>query len=370
MRIRGIETIEVTLPYKRKHILSTGALQGAHSLFVRVNTDAGVEGIGEASMPGGPVWSEEFVGSVRAVCRDYLAPAIHGLDPCRPALVGDAMREAVRGNPFARAAVEMACFDIAGQAASVPVAQLLGGRRRESVPMVWSLAAGAADADIEEAERMHERLGITRFKIKVGHADPAVDLARVTAIAARLADRFELRLDANQAWDRGTAMRLIPRFAELGISVLEQPLPRRDLAGMARLVNMGALPIMADESAMDAHDVAEIIRQGAADLIALKLAKAGGILPTLQSALVAHAAHVPYYMGCMMDTGVGTAAYLQTAALLPDMRHGAALPGPLLLADDLIEEPLVYANGHIQIPMAPGLGVRLDRDALARYAVA
>src|SRR5262249_37296009 len=153
-------------------------------------------------------------------------------------------------------------------------------------------------------------------------------------------------LDANQAWDRGTAMRLIPRFAELGISVLEQPLPRWDLAGMARLVNMGTLPIMADESAMEAHDVAESSRQGAAAHIALKLAKAGGILPTLQSALVAHAAHLPYYMGCMMDTGVGTAAHLQTAALLPDMRHGAALPGPLLIADDLIEEPLVYADGH------------------------
>lgn len=368
MKITGIETVAVAIPYRRNHTLSTGALHGAHSLLLRLRTDAGIEGLGEASIPGGPGWSEEFVGSVKAVCEQYLAPAVIGLDPRQPTKVGDAMRAAVRGNAFARAAIEMACFDVAGKSLSVPAAQLLGGARRDRIPMVWSLAAGRAEAEIDEAEAMFDRFGISTFKVKVGHGSPQSDLVRVKAITSRLAGRFEIRLDANQGWDEVTAQRLIPQLADIGVSLLEQPLPRWNLKGMARLTSMRLLPIMADESAMEPHDVANVIREEAASMLALKLAKAGGMLPTLQSALIADAYGLPYYLGCMMDTGLGIAAYLQTAAALPDMRHGAALPGPLLMADDILEEPVRYADGHVHVPAGAGLGIAVNWQKVQSYA--
>ncbi|PMS31221.1 muconate cycloisomerase [Trinickia symbiotica] len=360
MKIAAIETFEIRIPYRRNHTLSSGPLYGAHSVIVRLQTDEGLIGAGEASIPGGPVWSEESVSSVRAVIEEYLAAAVIGRDPLQCSDIAAVMSKAVRGNPFARAAIEMACFDVAGQALGVPVAQLVGGRRRSSVPMVWSLASGVVEQEIEEAQGVNQRFGISRFKVKVGHVDAAADLERVRTLMRNVPENFQIRLDANQGWNEMTANWALPRLQDLGVTILEQPLPKGDLAGMARLKQQGRVAIMADESAMNANDVINIIRNASADMIALKLAKAGGILGTLQSASVADAAGLPYYMGCMMDTGLGTAAYLQTASALKDMSYGAALPGPLMMSSDVLSTEIVYRDGNIEVPAGPGLGVEVD----------
>ncbi|MDH6152589.1 MULTISPECIES: muconate/chloromuconate family cycloisomerase [Paraburkholderia] len=364
MKIAAVETFEIRIPYRRNHTLSSGPLYGAHSVIVRLQTDEGLVGAGEASIPGGPVWSEESVSSARAVIEEYLAPAILGRDPLQCSDVAAVMSKTVRGNPFARAAIEMACFDVAGQALGVPVAQLVGGRRRSSVPMVWSLASGVVEQEIEEARDVNERFGISRFKVKVGHLEAAADIQRVRTLVSNVPEDFQIRLDANQGWNEMTANWALPRLQDLGITVLEQPLPKWDLAGMARLKKQSRVAIMADESAMNANDVLNIIRSASADMIALKLAKAGGILATLQSATVADAAGLSYYMGCMMDTGLGTAAYLQTASALKDMSYGAALPGPLMMSSDILSTEIVYRDGNIEVPAGPGLGVAVDWDAV------
>jgi muconate/chloromuconate cycloisomerase len=344
-------------------------LYGAHSIIIRIRTDDGLIGAGEASIPGGPVWSEESASSVRSVIEEYLAPAIIGRDPSNCSQIAAIMQRAVRGNPFARAAVEMACFDIAGQALGVGAAQLIGGQQRQRVPMVWSLASGVVDQETEEALDVNQRLGISLFKVKVGYASPAADLERVNRLVRNLPDEYQIRLDANQGWNEITASWMLPRLRDLGITVLEQPLPRWDLAGMSRLKLQAQIAIMADESATNANDVMNVIRSASADMIALKLAKAGGILGTLQSALVADAAGLSYYMGCMMDTGLGTSAYLQTASALKDMSYGAALPGPLMLSTDILATPIEYQNGCVEVPAGAGLGVTVDWNMVERISI-
>jgi muconate/chloromuconate cycloisomerase len=368
MKITAIETFEIKIPYRRNHTLSSGPLYGAHSVIVRIRTDEGLDGAGEASIPGGPVWSEESASSVRSVVEDYLGPAIIGLDPRNCSEVAAVMQKRVKGNPFARAALEMACFDLAGQALGVGAAQLIGGGMRQSVPMVWSIASGIVEQEIDEARDVHERFGIALFKVKAGHNEPEVDLKRIESLVQSISSEFKVRLDANQGWDEMTAARMLPRLRDLGITVLEQPLPRWDLAGMARLKQQAQVAIMADESAMNANDVMNIIRSASADMIALKLAKSGGILATLQSAMVADAAGLSYYMGCMMDTGLGTSAYLQTASALKDMTYGACLPGPLMLAHDILKAPIGYKNGTIEVPTGIGLGAEVDWDAVERLS--
>ncbi|MDW9893100.1 hypothetical protein GOC28_28025 [Sinorhizobium meliloti] len=365
MKITAIDLFEIRIPYRRNHTLSSGPLHGANSVVVRISTDEGLIGAGEASIPGGPGWSEESASSVRMVIQEYLAPALMGRDPRNCSEIAVSMQRAVRGNPFARAALEMACFDIAGQAFDVPAAQLMGGRQRQSVPMVWSLASGNVDQEIEEAQKVNEQYGFTLFKVKVGYAKPLVDLSRVEGLTRGLPDDFEIRLDANQGWNEMTAAWMLPRLRDIGITVLEQPIPRWDLEGMSRLKRLGHVAIMADEAAMNSNDVINIIRSASADMIALKVAKAGGMLGTLQSAFIADAAGLPYYMGCMMDTGLGTSAYLQTASALRDMSYGAALPGPLMLSEDILTNPITYSDGCVHVPLGPGLGACVDWEKVA-----
>ncbi|EPX75867.1 muconate/chloromuconate family cycloisomerase [Salipiger mucosus] len=368
MKIEAITVRSVRVPYRRNHTLSFGPQSYASSTIVTLHTDAGIDGYGEANVLGGPFWSYESTASIEAICTHYLAPAITGMDPRSPALVGDVMRRAVNGNPFARAAVEMACFDIAGKAAGVPVNRLLGGARRDSVDMIWSLADGDPQKEVDEAIDIHETHGIGIFKVKTGHKPPEEDLARLKILSDALGDRFQLRPDANQGWDEMTCMRMMPALRDMGIYLLEQPVPRDNLAGMTRLRAMGILPIMADEAAMSPEDVSNIIRVGGADIFALKVAKAGGILPTLQSAQIAAAAGLQCYMGCMMETGLGVSAYLHACAAAPDMRYGAALPGPLLMTTSILKDEITYRDGKVLVPDGPGLGVTPDWDVIGDLA--
>ncbi|MEX3963675.1 enolase C-terminal domain-like protein [Paraburkholderia sp. EG286B] len=368
MKIVSIDCFEIRIPYRRKLTAGSGLPHGAHSVIVKVQTDYGIVGAGEASMPGGPVWSGESAMTVLSIIKEYLAPVLIGRDPCRISEIAATMRRAVRGNPFAKAAIEMACFDILGNALGVGAAQLIGGQHRDKVPMVWSLDSGVVEQEIEEVLDVNERLGVRLFKVKVGAACPAVDLERVARLVRNVSPAFEFRLDANQRWNEMTAAWMLPRLRELGITALEQPLPSWDLAGMARLRHQAQLAIVANDSAMNANEVMNVILSAAADMIALKVAKSGGILGTLQSAQVADAAGLSCYLDCMTETGLGTAAYLQTACALKDMRHGAALPGPLMLSEDIIKSPIEYRDGYVELPTGDGLGVQVDWHVVERLS--
>jgi muconate/chloromuconate cycloisomerase len=368
MKITHLETVLTRIPFQRPHTLSFGPAGSADLVFVRVGTDEGVEGAGEAAILSGPYWSEESAESVQAACERYLAPVVKGLDPLSPGAVGEAMAKAVKGNPFARAAIEMACFDIAGQALGVPAYRLLGGLRRDRVPLSWSLATGDAGAEMAEAEAMYERYGISLFKIKVGHLPPAQDLARVKELGRALGGRFRLRVDANQGWDEITALRALPALVEAGVELLEQPVPKWNLTGMARIRRAGLIPVMADESAGAPEDVLSLLRAEAADILSLKVTKAGGLLPTCHVGAIAAAAGIPCYMGCMIETGVGTAAYLQAAAALPDLSYGCELFGPLLLQGDVVQKPVAFVDGYVLVPQGPGLGIKVDWTAVRQFA--
>jgi len=368
LAIASIRSTIVDVPTVRRHELSSLSVTAQSYVIVELRLANGVEGIGEAATLGGPRWSEESVESIKATIDAYLAPAIIGAPANRFEAVRMRMDEAAKRNNAAKAAIESALFDAVGKTLGVPAVQLLGGAVRESVPVLWTLASGDPAQEIEEAEKKLAACLHDTFKVKIGAQSPEADVARVRRLAGALAGRASLIVDANQAWDETTALRCLPVLAELGLRLVEQPLPAWNLAGMARLRARSTVPLMADESVFSTHDMLDVARAGAADVVSLKLVKHGGLLATRDVAAVAEAAGIGLYGGCLLESSIGAAAHLQVFAGLRELAWGCEHFGPQILVDDLVEEPLRFADFRIHLPAGPGLGVTLDQDKLRRYA--
>ena len=241
------------------------------------------------------------------------------------------MDEAAKRNNAAKGAIDSALFDAVGKTLGVPAVQMLGGVVRESVPVLWTLASGDPDQEIEEAEKkLAARLHDT-FKVKIGAQPPEADIARLRRLAGALEGRASLIVDANQAWDEITALRCLPVLAELGVRLVEQPLPAWNLAGMARLRARSTVPLMADECVFSAHEMLDVARAGAADVVSLKLVKHGGLLATRKVAAVAEAAGIGLYGGCLLESSIGAAAHLQVFAGLRELAWGCEHFGPQIL---------------------------------------
>jgi muconate cycloisomerase len=368
LAIHSIVSHVVDVPTVRRHKLSSLAVTAQSYVIVQVRLANGVVGIGEAARLGGPRWSEESVESIKAAIDTYLAPALIGARADRLEVAGVRMDEAAKRNNAAKAALETALVDAVGRTLGLPATALLGGAVRESFPVLWTLASGDPAQEIEEAEhKLAARLHDT-FKVKIGAQDPAADLARLRRLAAALEGRAKLIVDANQAWDETVAARCLPRLGELGISLVEQPLPAWNVAGMARVRARSLVPLMADECVFTTHDMLAVAQAAAADVVSLKLVKHGGLLGTRKVAAVAEAAGIGLYGGCLLESSIGAAAHLQVFATLRELGWGCEHFGPQILTDDLVTEPLRFADFQVHLPSGPGIGVELDQDKLRHYA--
>jgi muconate cycloisomerase len=239
---------------------------------------------------------------------------------------------------------------------------------RERVPVLWTLASGDPGQEIEEAERkLSARLHNT-FKIKVGAQSSEADLARLARLSKALADRATLIVDANQAWDETVAARWLPKLGDLGIKLVEQPVPAWNIPGLARLRSRSPVPLMADECVFSAHDMLTVASAAAADVVSLKLVKHGSLLNTRKVAAVAEAAGISLYGGCLLESSIGAAAHLHVFASLRELAWGCEHFGPQIITDDLVTRPLRFEDFHVHLPTGPGIGVVLDEGKFRRYS--
>nr|WP_294524348.1 muconate cycloisomerase family protein [uncultured Rhodopila sp.] len=368
LTISEIKSTIVDVPTVRKHKLSSLSVTAQSYVIVELRLGNGVIGIGEAATLGGPRWSEECVEGIKATIDTYLAPALIGAAAERFEAARARMDEAAKRNNAAKGAIESALFDAVGKTLGVPAVQLLGGVVRDSVPVLWTLASGDPGQEIEEAERKIAARLHNIFKVKIGAKTPEADMARMRQLAGALEGRATLIVDANQAWDETTALRCLPILAEIGVTLVEQPLPAWNIPGMARLRTRSAVPLMADECVFSSHDMLDVARAGAADVVSLKLVKHGGLLATRDVAAVARAAGIGLYGGCLLESSIGAAAHLHVFAGLRDLTWGCEHFGPQILTGDLVTEPLRFEDFQIHLPIGPGLGITLDPDQLRRYA--
>jgi muconate cycloisomerase len=369
LAIAGLRSTIVDIPTVRRHQLSQTSVTVQSYVIVQVQLANGAEGFGEAATLGGPRWSEESVEAIKANIDAYLGPTIVGLGADRFEAISVSLDQAAKRNNAAKAAIETALFDAVGKSLGVPAAALLGGTVHDSFPVLWTLASGDPEQEIEEAERkLVARLHRT-FKVKIGALAPQADMARLRMLTRALEGRAELIVDANQAWDETIAARCLPQLAEMGVALVEQPVPAWNLEAMARLrARPGTPPLLADECVFDVHDMLAVARASATDAVSLKLVKHAGLLGVRKVAAVAEAAGIGLYGGGLLESSIGAAAHLHAFAGLRELAWGCEHFGPQILVDDLVTEPLRFADFHLYLPTGPGLGVTIDPDKLRHYA--
>lgn len=367
-RVRAVSSWIVEAPTRRKHKLSNTSISYQGYVFVRVTLENGVDGFGEASTLGGPRWAEESVEAIKANIDTYLAPALIGKPAALLEAAAGEMAKACKRNNAAKSALDMALLDATGKTLGVPAHVLLGGARRTSFSAIWALASGDAAQEVEEAQGMIEKGWFNRFKIKLGFADPKTDLDRLAALQKALPTGTDIIADVNQGWSEADFIRYLPRLADLGVSLVEQPLPSGQMAAMARISARSPIPIMMDEGVFTLEEALDGCARAAGSVLSLKLCKHGGVHQLKQVAGIAQAAGVQLYGGCLLESSVGAAAHLHAFATLPALEWGTEHFGPKILIEDLCRDGLTYENFEVHLPKGPGLGVTPDLDLIEKYA--
>ncbi|MFZ5706095.1 MAG: muconate cycloisomerase family protein [Pseudomonadota bacterium] len=366
-QIDKIDTWIVDIPTIRPHVLSVTAISKQVMVIVRVHCSDGVIGMGEGSTIGGLSYGDESPEGIKLAIDTYMAPLVLGTKAENTASLMALVTRHVVGNHFAKNALETALLDADARRCGLPLSELLGGRLRDRLPVLWTLASGDTARDIAEAEAMIDAGRHDVFKLKIGKRSLADDVAHVAAIKRALGERASVRVDVNQAWDEQTARRGADMLADAGVDLIEQPLPRADREGMRRLTEGSTIAIMADEALRGPHDALDFARSRSADAFSIKPPQAGGLFAAGKVAAIADAAHIGVYGGTMLEGSVGTIACAQLYATFARLDWGTELFGPLLQTEEILTEPLAYRDCGLVLPTGPGLGVSLDMDKVVRF---
>ena len=373
MKITAVHVDTLELPRDGPFVIASSALASNPCDLVRVETDEGLTGFGEAC----PAY--EFTGdtlwSVQDVIGEYLGPSVIGRDPFDiEAIVRRWERELFTvDNQAAQAALEMALWDLQGKALGQPLCDLLGGRTRDGLVEEVTWGWDAPDALAEKTRRMRAE-GVTAFKVKAGDA-PERDEQRVAAVREAAGPDARITVDVNQGWwDARTAIRGIRLLEPYDIAFVEQPVRMDDLEAARFVRERVDVPIALDESVRGPREALACVKAGACDVFVIKLVKTGGILNALKVNAIAEAAGIPVTMGNMGESSLGLAAHLHASIALANVDHWDAdlpwRPGGLLrdIGSGLTGE-LRDDVSTMLVPEGPGLGIVLDEEAIAAQRV-
>jgi len=365
LKICKIEIFPLFIPFRRPHKISLGRTQGKEILAVQVKTNNGIIGIGEAIAH--PAFSGETLEGLRGAV-NYLKECIIGENALHLNKINTLMDKRLYGNYGAKAAIEMALFDITGKHFQVPLYDLLGGRVREKLPLSRSVSQSDIEKDVDEVREFITE-GYRIIKVKVGILSIKQDIERIETIRETVGPEVSLRADANQGWSVPDALKFIHEAEESKLDFIEQPIPKWNLDGLAYLRSKSPIPIMADEAATTEHDVLEIVKRRAADYISIKVIKCGGIMRARRIVSIADSAGIQCYLGSQIETSVGTSAGLHLALATNSFTHGGEIYGPRFFVEDIAKKPMRIEDGCIYPTNEPGLGVELDQDKVKELEI-
>jgi muconate cycloisomerase len=384
MRITEIETFSVALPTRREHRWTTSLTEIGRPILVRVGTDEGLVGLGEA--PVTPEWGGDYGRyygetpvTAAHLIETLLGPALLGMSPFDIGAIHDRMAQIVKGHMYAKAAIDIACYDLMGKATGLPAHAFLGGRRRDTIEIAHSFGLNLSPEEAaEEAQQVLED-GVRNFKVKIG-TDGERNRRVVGTLRSIGKDEVDIHVDANTAWpDAKTALHEIRRLEEYDILWVEQPCDSAEQ--LAQVTARTDVKVMADESSWTARDVYDLSRVDAVDLISIYTTKAGGLYPSLAVATLCETTGRMANLNGSLETGIGNAANLHVAAAaamttLPCVLTINAPRGAeqtkvagRYYTDDIITEPYDFVDGRLVVPTGPGLGVELDEAKVSEYLV-
>jgi o-succinylbenzoate synthase len=355
MKITGIRLGRVRVPLRTPFKTALRTVEAIDDIVVMIHTDTGHVGWGEAP-PTAVITGDTHETITRAITVS-IAPRLIGADIAELDQLTAAVQRALERNTSAKAAVEIALYDLHGQMKGSPLYQLLGG----GTPRVYTditISVDSVDKMVADTLSAIGR-GFRSLKVKVGK-DIDMDIERVKAIHTAVAGRASIRLDANQGWTPEQAVRALHvlESAGIGLDLVEQPVKAGDLDGLEYVTSRVATPVMADESAFSVDDVAEIIRRRAADIVNIKLMKSGGISSALRIADLCAGHGMQCMMGSMLETSISVAAAAHVAVARAGVITRVDLDGPQLGAFIPTEGGARFDGPEITLPDAPGLGIR------------
>ena len=357
MKITDIRLGRLSVPLKQPFKTALRRVDSVEDVIVKIETDSGHVGYGEAPPTG--VITGDTTGAILGAVEEHIRKRLIGLDLENFEEVLLTLDKSLVHNSSAKAAVDIALFDLYGQMFKAPVYKLLGGFRSEIITDIT--------ISVDEPQKMASdsieavQLGYRTLKIKVG-VDAAQDLRRMKAIREAVGYGVQLRIDANQGWKPKEAVRTLNAMQDTGLQIefVEQPVAADDIEGLKFVTDQVSIPVMADESVFSPEDALTILQKRAADLINIKLMKCGGIHQALKICAMAEIYDVECMIGCMLEAKVSVTAAVHLACAKAIITK-IDLDGPLLCREDPVEGGAIFEHSRISLPDTPGLGfTRID----------
>ncbi len=354
MKITNVRLGLISVPLRTPFKTALRSVNSVEDVIVEIHTDTGAVGYGEAP-PTGAI-TGDTTGAIIGAIQDHISRVIIGREVDDFESLLQSVQKAVVHNSSAKAAVDMALWDLYGQLYTIPVYKLLGGDRTEIVTDI-TISVNDPQTMAEDACKAVAR-GYDCLKMKVG-IDPALDVARLSAVRQAVGKDVIIRIDANQAWQPKQAVKLLNQMQEQGLDIelVEQPVKARDLDGLKYVTERSYVPVLADESVFSPEDAMTIMKMGAADLINIKLMKCGGIYNALKIASAAEVFGVECMIGCMLEAKISVNAAVHLASAKRIITK-VDLDGPVLCSEDPILGGAVFNEKNISVCSAPGLGIQ------------
>jgi muconate cycloisomerase len=366
MKIFAIETYRLVLPVREIYGGAAGFLEDCRSLIVRVETESGLEGWGEATQ-GRPGNTYETLETMEIMAQKYFAPALIGMDLEETGVVVGTLQGIRHGHPITKAAIEIAIFDVLGKLYRLPLCCLLGGPYRREIELVGGLGMDLGPEAIGVRARQLAEDGFRKFKIKIGQQDHRKDIERVRAVRQALGDDASIRVDGNAAYSFIDARAVLNELSQFDISDAEQPLQRGDLKSLAELRRAVGVPIAAQESVSSADDALAVLEAQAADLLKIKLTHIGGFERAREVAAVVGAKGMPVVIGQgSACTTILSAAEMHLHCALKNAQTGGEMTGFLRLGEQDTFSSIPVRGGKAFPPMTAGHGIEVDKPKLQR----
>lgn len=353
LKITSIDIYKADIEFKEPFRIAIMELTSARSLFIKINIDEGLYGLGEAN----PTWGiTGETQSINLAGASELAKLLLNKDPLN---IEERMREIDKflvHNSTLRSAFDMALYDILGKAAGLPLYAVLSGGKRS---FFTDNTIGIADADYMAKKAVdYKNQGFKAIKVKLGTTEKE-DIERIKKIRKAIGDDLPIRIDANQGWDYKTAVNILQALESMGIEYCEQPIACWDYENMRRIRGHTSIAIMADESLFDHHDAFKLASMGCCDYFNIKLAKSGGIHTALKINAIAESVGIRCMVGCMTETRLGLTAAAHLVSARSNIKY-ADLDGYLMLKEDPVIGGAQYNVGEINLLDTPGHGADID----------
>ena len=353
MKIARVEAWPVTMRLAEPYTITYESVDTVDNVFVQLVTDGGIVGFGCAA-PAESV-TNETADSVLNTFKDIIEPALQNANPLWLVRILEELRDELRLHPSAKAALDMALYDLLGKTAGVPVWQLLGGYR-ESIPTSVTIGILSERETVERARDWVSR-GFRCLKVK-GGLDVSSDAARLIKVREAVGPEIELRYDANQGYTVDETIEFIHQTRSCGLELIEQPTPCDQPSLLGQVTRQTPLPVMADESLLTLRDAFRLARDELVNMVNIKLMKVGGIAEALQVNAVARAARLDVMVGCMDESALAITAGLHFALARPNVKY-ADLDGHLGLIGDPAASAIILRDGQLYPQDCPGFGVQL-----------